>query len=64
MGVAERLLKCILRVYDVAADKVHLAFVDEDAGKEILAVVWPAADTILTVGVRGTVAKVVRVQLK
>jgi WD40 repeat protein len=56
--------KGILRVYDVSGNKVYLAFVDAEVGKELLGVAWPTADAILTVGVRGTVAKVVRVQLQ
>jgi WD40 repeat protein len=56
--------KGILRVYDVSADKVHLALVDEAAGKELLAVAWPTADAILAVGVRGAAARVLRVQLE
>ena len=55
--------KGILRVYDVAADKMYVAFVDADAGKELLAVAWPTADSILAVGVRGADAKVLKVEL-
>lgn len=55
--------KGILRVYDVAADKMYVAFVDADAGKELIAVAWPTADAILAVGVRGSDAKVLRVEL-
>jgi WD40 repeat protein len=55
--------KAVLRVYDSTTDRVFLAFVDADLGKELLAVAWPAADRILAVGVRGTAAKLITVRL-
>jgi WD40 repeat protein len=56
--------KGILRVYDVSTDKVHLVFVDPDTGKDLFAVAWPRADTILAVGARRSDVKVVTVHLK
>jgi WD40 repeat protein len=56
--------KGILRVYDVAADRVHLAFARAGTGGELIAVAWPTADTILAVGARGSDAKLVTVKLR
>ncbi len=55
--------RAILRVHDFATNKVHLAVLEADAGKEFLAVAWPTTAKLLVVGVRGKAANLITVQL-